>query len=96
MDKGNWWNYFFKDRLRAIDELDLSYTRKWSSIDWVHDKIYDDDERLGVKDKWNKTIKILNEKALSDRYPYYYGMRIDTRIEYEYTNWHDVRFNKDE
>lgn len=86
MDKGNWWNYFFKDRLKAIDELDLSYTRKWNSIDWVHDKIYDDDERLGVKDKWSKTIKILNEKALSDRYPYYYGMRIDTRMEYEYTN----------
>ena len=96
MDKGNWWSYFFKDRLRAIDELDLSYTRKWSSIDWVHDKIYDDDERLGVKDKWSKTIKILNEKALSDRYPYYYYGMIDTCMEYEYTNWHDVRFNKDE
>lgn len=95
MDKGNWWNYFFKDRLRAISELDLSYTRKWNNIDWVHDKIYGDDERLGVKDKWNKTIKILNEKATADRYPYYYGMR-DTRMEYEYTNWHNVRFEKDE
>ena len=96
MNKYNWWEYFFKDRLRAIDELDLSYTRRWNEIDWIRDKLYDDDERLGVRDKWSKTLRLLNEKARADRYPYYYHMNIDTRLEYDYRNWNEIQFTKDE
>nr|DAK99238.1 MAG TPA: hypothetical protein [Caudoviricetes sp.] len=96
MDKGSWWSYFFKDRLRAIDELDLSYTRRWNEIDWIRDKLYDDDERLGIRDKWSKTLRLLNEKARADRYPYYYHMNTDVRLEYDYRNWNEVQFTKDE
>lgn len=96
MSKGGWWSYFFKDRLRAINELDLSYARKWNNIDWIGDRLYDDDERLGVNDKWSKTLRLLNEKARADRYPYYHSMLTDTRPEYEYRNWHEIQFTKDE
>lgn len=96
MNKYNWWEYFFKDRLRAIDELDLSYTRKWNEIDWIRDKLYDDDERLGVRDKWSKTLRLLNEKAMSDRYPYYRYAGTDVRMEYDYRNWNEIEFTKDE
>nr|DAQ83387.1 MAG TPA: hypothetical protein [Caudoviricetes sp.] len=96
MNKYNWWEYFFKDRLRAIDELDLSYARKWNNIDWVRDKLYDDDERLGVNDKWNKTLRLLNEKAMANRYPYYRYVGNDIRMEYDYRSWNEIEFTKDE
>lgn len=97
MGKNSWWSYFFQDRLRAIDELDLSYTRKWNNINWINDKIYDDDdERLGVKDKWSKTLRLLNEKALSNRYPYYRYAGNDIRMEYDYRSWNEIEFTKDE
>jgi hypothetical protein len=92
MDKGNWWNYFFKDRLRAIDELDLSYTRKWSSIDWMG-KVRDED--LSPNDKWSKTLKILNGIAEDNTYPYRCIYR-DVPLEDNSDNWHNILFTKRE
>ena len=56
MSKGNWWSKFFTKRIESIENLDLVYRRKWSSIDWINDRTYDED---CSKDKWGKTIKML-------------------------------------
>lgn len=92
MDKGNWWNYFFKDRVKALDELNLFYRRKWNSINWMG-KVYDED--LSSKDKWSKTLKILNEIATDNTYPYRILYR-DVPIEEDSDNWHNVLFTKSE
>lgn len=83
MDRGNWWSKFFIKRIESIEKLDLVYRRKWSSIDWINDRLYDDD---CSKDKWGKTIMMLNEKARFGLFPY----------EDDYTNWHNVHFSKKE
>ena len=67
MDKGNWWSKFFIKRIESIEKLDLVYRRKWNSIDWINDRLYDDD---CSKDKWGKTILMLNEKARFGTFPY--------------------------
>ena len=92
MDRGNWWSRFFVKRLESIEKLDLVYRRKWNSIDWIGNRIYDED---CSKDKWGKTMKILNEKAIFRAFPYStsYFKRPD---EEDYTNWHNVRFSKKE
>ena len=46
------------------------------------------------KDKWHKAIRILNEKALNNRYPYY--PFYNTSNEYNSANWHNVNFTKEE
>lgn len=92
MDKGNWWNYFFKDRVKALDELNLFYRRKWNSINWMG-KVYDED--LSPKDKWSKTLKILNDIATDNTYPYHILYR-NVPIEEDSDNWHNVLFTKRE
>lgn len=92
MDKGNWWNYFFKDRVKALDELNLFYRRKWNNINWMG-KVYDED--LSPKDKWSKTLKILNDIATDNTYPYRILYR-DVPIEEDSDNWHNVLFTKRE
>ena len=92
MDKGNWWNYFFKDRVKALDELNLFYRRKWNSINWMG-KVYDED--LAPKDKWSKTLKILNDIATDNTYPYRILYR-NVPIEEDSDNWHNVLFTKRE
>lgn len=92
MDKGNWWNYFFKDRVKALDELNLFYRRKWNNINWMG-KVYDED--LSPKDKWSKTLKILNDIATDNTYPYRILYR-DVPIEEDSDNWHNVLFTKSE
>lgn len=92
MDKGNWWSYFFKDRVKAVDELNLFYRRKWNSINWMG-KVYDED--LSPKDKWSKTLKILNDIATDNTYPYRILYR-DVPIEEDSDNWHNVLFTKRE
>jgi hypothetical protein len=92
MDKGNWWNYFFKDRVKALDELNLFYRRKWNNINWMG-KVYDED--LSPKDKWSKTLKILNDIATDNTYPYRILYR-DVPIEKDSDNWHNVLFTKSE
>jgi len=92
MDKGNWWSYFFKDRVKALDELNLFYRRKWNSINWMG-KVYDED--LSPKDKWSKTLKILNDIATDNTYPYRILYR-SVPIEEDSDNWHNVLFTKSE
>ena len=92
MDKGNWWNYFFKDRVKALDELNLFYRRKWNNINWMG-KVYDED--LSPKDKWSKTLKILNDIATDNTYPYRILYR-SVPIEEDSDNWHNVLFTKRE
>ena len=92
MDKGNWWSYFFKDRVKALDELNLFYRRKWNNINWMG-KVYDED--LSPKDKWSKTLKILNDIATDNTYPYRILYR-DIPIEEDSDNWHNVLFTKRE
>lgn len=92
MDKGNWWNYFFKDRVKALDELNLFYRRKWNNINWMG-KVYDED--LSPKDKWSKTLKILNDIATDNTYPYRILYR-NVPIEEDSDNWHNVLFTKRE
>lgn len=92
MDKGNWWNYFFKDRVKALDELNLFYRRKWNNINWMG-KVYDED--LSPKDKWSKTLKILNDIATDNTYPYRILYR-NVPIEDDSDNWHNVLFTKRE
>lgn len=92
MDKGNWWNYFFKDRVKALDELNLFYRRKWNNINWMG-KVYDED--LSPKDKWSKTLKILNDVATDNTYPYRILYR-SVPIEEDSDNWHNVQFTKRE
>lgn len=92
MDKGNWWSYFFKDRVKALDELNLFYRRKWNSINWMG-KVYDED--LSPKDKWSKTLKILNDIATDNTYPYRILYR-GVPIEEDSDNWHNVLFTKRE
>lgn len=92
MDKGNWWSYFFKDRIKALDELNLFYRRKWNNINWMG-KVYDED--LSPKDKWSKTLKILNDIATDNTYPYRILYR-DVPIEEDSDNWHNVLFTKSE
>lgn len=92
MDKGNWWSYFFKDRVKALDELNLFYRRKWNNINWMG-KVYDED--LSPKDKWSKTLKILNDIATDNTYPYRILYR-DVPIEEDSDNWHNVLFTKRE
>lgn len=92
MDKGNWWNYFFKDRVKALDELNLFYRRKWNNINWMG-KVRDED--LSPSDKWSKTLKILNEIATDNTYPYRILYR-DIPIEEDSDNWHNVLFTKSE
>ena len=92
MDRGNWWSRFFVKRVESIEKLDLVYRRKWNSIDWINDRIFDED---CSKDKWGKTMKMLNEKARYWAFPFStsYFRRPD---EEDYTNWHNIRFSKDE
>lgn len=92
MDKGNWWSYFFKDRVKALDELNLFYRRKWNTINWMG-KVYDED--LAPKDKWSKTLKILNDIATDNTYPYRILYR-NVPIEEDSDNWHNVLFTKSE
>lgn len=92
MDKGNWWSYFFKDRVKALDELNLFYRRKWNNINWMG-KVYDED--LSPKDKWSKTLKILNDIATDNTYPYR-CIYHDVPIEEDSDNWHNVLFTKRE
>ena len=92
MDKGNWWSYFFKDRVKALDELNLFYRRKWNSINWMG-KVYDED--LSPKDKWSKTLKILNGIAEDNTYPYRCIYR-DVPLEDNSDNWHNILFTKRE
>lgn len=92
MDKGNWWSYFFKDRVKALDELNLFYRRKWNNINWMG-KVYDED--LSPKDKWSKTLKILNDIATDNTYPYRILYR-NVPIEEDSDNWHNVLFTKRE
>lgn len=92
MDKGNWWSYFFKDRVKALDELNLFYRRKWNNINWMG-KVYDED--LSPKDKWSKTLKILNDIATDNTYPYRILYR-GVPIEDDSDNWHNVLFTKRE
>ena len=92
MDKGNWWSYFFKDRVKALDELNLFYRRKWNNINWMG-KVYDED--LSPSDKWSKTLKILNDIATDNTYPYRILYR-DVPIEEDSDNWHNVLFTKRE
>lgn len=92
MDKGNWWSYFFKDRVKALDELNLFYRRKWNNINWMG-KVYDED--LSPKDKWSKTLKILNDIATDSTYPYRILYR-NVPIEEDSDNWHNVLFTKRE
>ena len=92
MDKGNWWSYFFKDRVKALDELNLFYRRKWNNINWMG-KVYDED--LSPKDKWSKTLKILNDIATDNTYPYRILYR-GVPIEEDSDNWHNVLFTKRE
>jgi hypothetical protein len=92
MDKGNWWSYFFKDRVKALDELNLFYRRKWNNINWMG-KVYDED--LSPKDKWSKTLKILNDIATDNTYPYRILYR-DVPIEEDSDNWHNILFTKRE
>lgn len=92
MDKGNWWSYFFKDRVKALDELNLFYRRKWNNINWMG-KVYDED--LSPKDKWSKTLKILNDIATDNTYPYRILYR-SVPIEEDSDNWHNVLFTKRE
>lgn len=82
MDKGNWWSKFFIKRMESIEKLDLIYRRKWSSIDWINDRIYDED---CSKDKWGKATLMLNEKARFGAFPYE-----------DDSNWHNVHFSKRE
>lgn len=70
-------------RVESIENLDLVYRRKWSSIDWINDRTYDEDYS---KDKWGKTIKMLNEQARFGTFPY----------EGDCSNWHNVQFSKKE
>lgn len=92
MDKGNWWSYFFKDRVKALDELNLFYRRKWNNINWMG-KVRDED--LSPKDKWSKTLKILNGIAEDNTYPYRILYR-SVPIEEDSDNWHNVLFTKHE
>ena len=92
MDKGNWWSYFFKDRVKAVDELNLFYRRKWNNINWMG-KVYDED--LSPKDKWSKTLKILNGIAEDNTYPYRCIYR-DVPLEDNSDNWHNILFTKRE
>lgn len=92
MDKGNWWNYFFKDRVKALDELNLFYRRKWNNINWMG-KVRDED--LSPNDKWSKTLKILNEIAEGNTYPYRCIYR-DVPLEDNSDNWHNILFTKRE
>ena len=92
MDKGNWWNYFFKDRVKALDELNLFYRRKWNNINWMG-KVRDED--LSPNDKWSKTLKILNGIAEDNTYPYRCIYR-DVPLEDNSDNWHNILFTKRE
>ena len=92
MDKGNWWKYFFKDRVKALDELNLFYRRKWNNINWMG-KVRDED--LSPNDKWSKTLKILNEIAEDNTYPYRCIYR-DVPLEDNSDNWHNILFTKRE
>lgn len=92
MDKGNWWSYFFKDRVKALDELNLFYRRKWNNINWMG-KVRDED--LSPNDKWSKTLKILNEIAEDNTYPYRCIYR-DVPLEDNTDNWHNILFTKRE
>ena len=93
MNRGNWWDKFFKDRKNAIDDLDLFYRRKWNEIDWVNDKVYDD--TVG-DDKWSNAIRLLNDRANSMMYPYYHNYHVRYRRpeENDYKNWHNIEFSK--
>lgn len=92
MDRGNWWDKFFKDRKNAIDDLDLFYRRKWNKIDWINGKVYDD--TIG-DDKWGKAIRLLNDRASSMAYPYYH-IYYKRPEENDYRNWHNIEFSKEE
>ena len=92
MDKGNWWSYFFKDRVNALDELNLFYRRKWNNINWMG-KVRDED--LSPNDKWSKTLKILNGIAEDNTYPYRCIYR-DVPLEDNSDNWHNILFTKRE
>ena len=92
MDKGNWWKYFFKDRVKALDELNLFYRRKWNNINWMG-KVRDED--LSPNDKWSKTLKILNGIAEDNTYPYRCIYR-DVPLEDNSDNWHNILFTKRE
>lgn len=92
MDKGNWWSYFFKDRVKALDELNLFYRRKWNTINWMG-KVRDED--LSPNDKWSKTLKILNGIAEDNTYPYRCIYR-DVPLEDNSDNWHNILFTKRE
>lgn len=92
MDKGNWWKYFFKDRVKAVDELNLFYRRKWNNINWMG-KVRDED--LSPNDKWSKTLKILNGIAEDNTYPYRCIYR-DVPLEDNSDNWHNILFTKRE
>ena len=92
MDKGNWWSYFFKDRVKAVDELNLFYRRKWNNINWMG-KVRDED--LSPNDKWSKTLKILNGIAEGNTYPYRCIYR-DVPLEDNSDNWHNILFTKRE
>lgn len=92
MDKGNWWSYFFKDRVKALDELNLFYRRKWNNINWMG-KVRDED--LSPNDKWSKTLKILNGIAEDNSYPYR-CIYHDVPLEDNSDNWHNIQFTKRE
>lgn len=90
MDRGNWWNNFFNNRLEAIDKLNLAYRRKWNKIDWMHGDLLKSDD-ISPDDKWSKALRILNNKADHGYYPYY-----NSPHEYDSSNWHEVQFSKEE
>ena len=94
MSKGNWWSKAFNSRVKAIEELDLVYRRKWDRLDWTSGNLRREIEN-NSGDKWNKTLKLLNEIATSNSFPFtLYGCK--RREEDDYRNWHDVHFSKED
>ena len=94
MSKGNWWSKAFNSRVKAIEELDLVYRRKWDKLDWTSGNLRREIEN-NSGDKWNKTLKLLNEIATSNSFPFtLYGCK--RHEEDDYRNWHDVHFSKED
>lgn len=94
MDKGNWWNNAFNKRVKAIEELDLVYRRKWDRLDWISNRACDDIEK-GSGDKWNKTLKLLNDIANTNVFPFtFYGCKKPEEMDYR--NWHEAHFSKED
>lgn len=93
MDKGNWWNKAFSSRVKAIEELDLVYRRKWDKLNWISNNDICDDVSKDSGDKWNKTLKLLNDVATLKIFPFtIYGCKRPE--ENDYRSWHDVQFSK--